>query len=99
MQERKNEAGRPKGSKTYDRRPAEAFGAVVRTVRLARKESQEDVCGRAGVERSHWGKIERGTHMPNLALIIRIAAALECSAAQLLASTEDRLSSVGEDET
>jgi len=36
--------------------------------------------------------------MPNLALIIRIAAALECSAAELLTATEDRLNTVDEGE-
>lgn len=91
MQERKSGAGRPKGTKTFDPLPAEAFGAAVRAVRLANGESQEDVCGKAGVERSHWGKIENGRHMPNLALILRIADALGCSAAELVAETEKRI--------
>ncbi len=34
------------------------------------------------------GKIERGEHMPTLALILKIARALEMSAADLMASTE-----------
>ena len=37
------------------------------------------------------GKIERGEHMPTLALIIRIARALECSATVLIAETERKL--------
>ena len=40
------------------------------------------------------GKIERGEHMPTLALILRIAAALNRSAAALIAATEENLRSV-----
>src|SRR3546814_5054574 len=54
-----------------------------------------DVCSsdllRAGVERSHLGKIERGEHQPNLGLVLKIAVTLDCSAAELLAATEARL--------
>ncbi len=42
----------------------------------------------AGIERAHMGRIERGEHMPTLALILRIAEALECSAALLIEETE-----------
>ncbi len=37
------------------------------------------------------GKIERGEHMPTLALILRIAVALNKSAADLMAATENNL--------
>jgi transcriptional regulator with XRE-family HTH domain len=37
------------------------------------------------------GKIERGEHMPTLALILRIAAALNRRAADLIAATEENL--------
>ncbi len=39
------------------------------------------------------GKIERGEHMPTLALILRIAGALNRSAADLIAVTEKNLRS------
>jgi transcriptional regulator with XRE-family HTH domain len=39
--------------------------------------SQEQLANAALVERSHMGKIERGEHMPNLVLILRIAEALQ----------------------
>ncbi len=39
------------------------------------------------------GKIERGEHMPTLALILRISKALNRSAADLMAATEANLSS------
>ena len=34
------------------------------------------------------GKVERGEHMPTLAIIFKIAGALECSVAELMASVE-----------
>jgi len=37
------------------------------------------------------GKIERGEHMPTLALILRIARALNISASELIAATERNL--------
>jgi XRE family transcriptional regulator, regulator of sulfur utilization len=45
----------------------------------------------AGIERAHMGRIERGEHMPTLALILRIAHTLECSAALLIEETEKHL--------
>ncbi|HBD32810.1 MAG TPA: transcriptional regulator, partial [Cupriavidus sp.] len=47
----------------------------------------------ASIERSHLGKIERGEHMPTLAMILRIAGALDQSAADLIAATERNLRS------
>lgn len=97
MRERSDKAGRPRGTKTFDPLPAKAFGAAVVAARLGRSETQEEVCGRAGIERSHWGKIERGTHMPNLAIIFRIAEALDCSASELIAMTETHLKTLRND--
>ncbi len=71
-------AGRPVGTTTYEKQQAIAFGAVVRQVRLERGVAQEELAGVAGIDRSHMGKIERGTHMPNLALIIKLGNALQC---------------------
>lgn len=45
----------------------------------------------AEVERSHMGKIERGEHMPTLALILKISSALGISAAELMGATERNL--------
>jgi len=55
--------------------------------------AQEELASLAEIERSHMGKIERGEHMPTLALILRIAAALNRSAADLIAATEKNLRS------
>src|SRR3546814_9398327 len=88
MQKRQVQRGRPSGTTTFDAVPAEAFGAVIRAARTARGISQEALALRAGVERSHLGKIERGEHQPNLGLVLKIAVTLDCSAAELLAATE-----------
>jgi len=91
MQKRPIQAGRPKGSTTFDPLVARAFGEEVRSVRTNLRIAQEDLALLAAVERSHLGKIERGEHMPSLPLVLRIARALQVSASDLLRGTEARL--------
>ncbi len=91
MQKRPIQRGRPTGATTFEAEPAKAFGAVVRALRTERGVAQEALAHLAGIERSHMGKIERGEHMPTLILIIKIARALGCSSADLMAGTESRL--------
>lgn len=93
MQKRTVQRGRPAGATTFDAELALAFGAAVRGLRLERGIAQESLAHLAGVERSHMGKIERGTHMPTLAVIFKIAGALECSVAELMASMEALITS------
>ncbi|KPX93781.1 helix-turn-helix domain-containing protein [Pseudomonas meliae] len=50
----------------------------------------------AGIDRSHMGKIERGEHMPTLAIILRVAEALGVTSALLMAETEENLKSLRE---
>lgn len=82
-------SGRPLGSKTYDPEPAIAFGNAVRERRLEKGLSQETLSSMACVERSHMGKIERGEHLPNLVLILRLAEALEIRAGELVDRTNE----------
>ncbi|WP_432416899.1 helix-turn-helix domain-containing protein [Pseudomonas aeruginosa] len=70
-----------------------AFGLAVRAARLEKGIAQDVFAVQAGIERSHLGKIERGEHMPTLAMILRIAGALDKSAADLIAATESNLRS------
>jgi transcriptional regulator with XRE-family HTH domain len=91
MQKRTVRRGRPVGSTTYEPGPALAFGLAVRAARTEREMAQEELASLAEIERSHMGKIERGEHMPTLALILRIATALNTSAAGLMAATEKNL--------
>jgi len=91
MQKRTVQRGRPPGTTRYEAEPALAFGKAVRDVRVEQGIAQEELAALAGVERSHMGKIERGEHMPTLALILKISAALRMSAAKLMAATEGKL--------
>jgi transcriptional regulator with XRE-family HTH domain len=85
MQENKRPTvGRPKGARSFDPAPAVAFGAAVRERRLISGISQEELANLAQVERSHMGKIERGEHMPNFVLILRLANALQISPGALV---------------
>jgi transcriptional regulator with XRE-family HTH domain len=76
--------GRPVGSTSFDPMPARAFGAAVKTIRLDLNISQEELGNIAEIERSHMGKIERGEHLPNLVLILRLAKALKISPGALV---------------
>src|SRR3546814_21044489 len=91
MQKRPIQRGRPAGATSFEAAPAAAFGAAVRAARTAQGIAQESLAYRAGVERSHMGKIERGEHLPTLALVLKLAAARDCRAAELVAATEASL--------
>ena len=91
MQKRSVQPGRPAGTTTHDAELAHAFGAAVRALRMERGIAQESLAHQAGIERSHMGKIERGEHMPTLAIIFKIAGALECSTAVLMSEAESQL--------
>ena len=93
MQRRSIQRGRPTGATTFEAAPALAFGAAIRAVRTEDGIAQEELAHLAGVERSHMGKIERGEHMPTLAMILRLARALGRSSAELMLETEARLQS------
>ena len=91
MQKRTVQRGRPAGTTTFDAELAQAFGAAVRATRMDGGIAQESLAHLAGIERSHMGKIERGEHMPTLAIIFKIAGALDCSTAVLMRKTEELL--------
>ena len=91
MQKRSIQRGRPAGATTFEAEPAQAFGAAVRALRTEQGVAQETLANLADIERSHMGKIERGEHMPTLAIILKIARALGCSSADLMTATESRL--------
>ena len=42
------------------------------------------------------GKVERGEHMPTLAIIFKIASALECSTAVLMSEAESQLAAAAQ---
>lgn len=93
MQKRTVQRGRPPGTTRYEAEPALAFGKAVRAFRMDQGVAQEELAALAGIERSHMGKIERGEHLPSLALVLKIAAALKMSGAELMAATERNIGS------
>jgi transcriptional regulator with XRE-family HTH domain len=65
-----------------------ALGAAARAARAERGLPQESLAALAGIDRSYYGAIERGEFNVSLDTIVKIAAALEVSAASLLARAE-----------
>jgi transcriptional regulator with XRE-family HTH domain len=63
-----------------------ALGLAARSLRIKRGLAQEAFAARAGMDRSNYGAIERGEFNVRLDTIVKIAAALEISAAALLES-------------
>lgn len=83
--------GRPKGATSLDPAIARLFGDVLRELRTAAGVSQEETAHLAQMERSYFGRIERGENQPTLLALLKIASALGIEASQLLAIFEERL--------
>ena len=65
-------------------REDELFGAVVRRHRHERGLSQERLAEAAGLSQRYLSVLERGENSPTLNVIVRLAAALHLSPAELL---------------
>ena len=65
-------------------REDELFGAVVRRHRHERGLSQERLAEAAGLSQRYLSVLERGENSPTLNVIVRLAAALDLSPAELL---------------
>ena len=91
MQKRPIQRGRPVGATSFDADIARAFGTAVRALRLERELSQELLASLADIERSHMGKVERGEHMPTLAIVFKIARGLGCSVVEVMGRAEEVL--------
>ena len=84
--------GRPVGAKSTDPAIAQAFGQAVVALRAAQGVSQEGLALKAMVDRSYLGRLERGQNVPNLVGVVKIAAALGCSASTLVTQFESEMS-------
>jgi XRE family transcriptional regulator, regulator of sulfur utilization len=73
---------------SFDPEVARAFGVVVRSQRLALGIAQDQFALLANIDRSYFGKLERGQRQPSLALMLRVAAGLHCSGAELMRCVE-----------
>jgi transcriptional regulator with XRE-family HTH domain len=60
------------------------FGARLREVRLKRGLSQQALAERVGIPQTHVSAMEVGIKFPNLLTVLRLAAALECKATDLV---------------
>ncbi len=64
------------------------FGRIVKRIREEHGLSQEVLADRADLNRSYVGEVERGTAMPSLGTVTKIARALNLSSSHLLARYE-----------
>ncbi len=67
---------------------AQAFGDALRELREQRDLSQEAAALACGIDRSYFGKIERGLKSPTLGTVWKIADAFETRPSDLLARAE-----------
>lgn len=77
-----------KRATSFDPAVARAFAEVIRSERVQREVAQDQFALLANVDRSYYGKLERGERQPSLALLLRIAQALGVSGAELVAKVE-----------
>ena len=68
--------------------PSEAFGKVLRALRLERGLSQEALALEAGIQRNYISLIERGINQPTITIIFKLAAALEMQPSKLIELVE-----------
>jgi transcriptional regulator with XRE-family HTH domain len=61
---------------------------VIRAERLKQAIAQDQFALMANVDRSYYGKLERGERQPSLALMLRVAGGLGLPASEILARVE-----------
>lgn len=69
-------------------RYTEALGNALREAREGKELSQEGLSLKTGIHRNYIGGIERGQRQPTVGVILRLAAALETSPAELFSKAE-----------
>jgi transcriptional regulator with XRE-family HTH domain len=77
-----------KRATSFEPNAAKAFGSVVRAARLSKGIAQDEFAFLSNIDRSYFGKLERGERQPSLALIFRIATGLDIAAAELIKRVE-----------
>ena len=63
---------------------AKAFGKVMRQHRREQGLSQEKLAEISGLDRTYVSKLERGIHQPSLTALLKLAAAMRVSAAEMV---------------
>ena len=69
----------------------DAVGHAISKLRQNRGLSQEELADRAGIHRTYVSQLERGFKSPTLAILIKIARALDTKPSQLLRAAEEEL--------
>lgn len=67
---------------------AARIGEVIRVCRVRKGLSQEVLSGLAGLDRTHYSKIERGLRSPTIDTFFKIAQALDMQPHQLMEELE-----------
>lgn len=67
---------------------AKKIGKVIQEYRWQKELSQELLSGLAGIDRTHYSKIERGLRSPTLETIFKIANALDVPPHEIIESIE-----------
>lgn len=78
-------------SDSFDPVVAKACGSVLRDWRNSRGIAQDAFALLAGVDRSYYGKLERGERQPSLAVLLRCASAFAEPASALVGAIESQL--------
>lgn len=69
----------------------EAFGQVLRKLRLARDLSQEMLALEAGLQRNYISLLERGLNSASIKTLFKIAPVLQVPVSQMMLDVEQRL--------
>ena len=67
-------------------------GQVIQSYRLRKGMSQEVLIGLAGLDRTHYSKIERGLRSPTLDTLFKIAQALDIPPSDIVRQIEQQIS-------
>lgn len=67
------------------------IGTVIRNLRISKGKTQEVLSGLAGLDRTHYSKIERGLRSPTIETLFRIAQALDMRPHELVQEIEKAL--------
>ena len=62
-----------------------SLGAAIRSARVERGISQEELAHRSGIDRSYMSSIERGNQNPGIVSAIRIARSMDMTVTELMA--------------
>ena len=77
-----------------ERKPVgQAFGRVLKDLRVKAKLTQEQLGFEAGLERVYVSLLERGQRSPSLVIILDLAKALDITGTELVSMVEQRLRS------